>query len=121
MSNTLAICKKELRGYFVTSIGRVLLVVSALFFGLMVYATGNDALRVRLAGPVFGLTGFHPSQKLLSHPVLLVVGFARVLAMYMIPMITMRLFPEERQARTIELLLTSPVNETDIVLGKWLA
>jgi ABC-type transport system involved in multi-copper enzyme maturation permease subunit len=69
----------------------------------------------------FGLTSFHPSRELLPHPVLLVVGFARVLAMYMIPMITMRLFPEEKQARTIEMLLTSPVNETDIVLGKWLA
>jgi ABC-2 type transport system permease protein len=33
----------------------------------------------------------------------------------------MRLFPEEKQARTIEMMLTSPVKETDIVLGKWLA
>jgi len=87
----------------------------------MVYAAGDDALRIRIAGPVFALTCFRPSRELLPYPVSLVVGFARVLALYMIPMITMRLFPEETQGRTIELLLTSPVTEINIVLGKWLA
>ncbi|HKE22564.1 MAG TPA: ABC transporter permease subunit [Bryobacteraceae bacterium] len=121
MRNTLAICRRELRGYFATAIGRVLLVLATVLFALMVYATSDDTLRVRIAGPLFALTGFRPSQELRPHPVLLVVGFARILAMYIIPMITMRLFPEETQTRTIELLLTSPVTETNIVLGKWLA
>lgn len=121
MSNTLAICRKELRSYAVTPIGRVLLLISVGFFGLMVYAASNDTLRFRIAVPVFAITFFRPSRELVSHPVSLVVGFARVIAMYMIPMITMRLFPEEKQTRTIELLLTSPVNEIEIVLGKWLA
>ena len=42
------------------------------------------------------------------------------MAMILIPMVAMRLFPEERQMRTMEMLLTSPVAEADIVLGKWL-
>jgi ABC-2 type transport system permease protein len=36
-------------------------------------------------------------------------------------MITMRLFAEEKRSGTIELLMTSPINDIEIVLGKWLA
>ena len=57
------------------------------------------------------VTGFHSGRELLPHPVLLVVGFARMLAMYIIamyiiPMITMRLFPVEAQDRTVESQVT---------------
>ena len=38
-----------------------------------------------------------------------------------VPMLTMRLFAEERRPGTIETLLTVPVTETEVVLAKWLA
>jgi ABC-2 type transport system permease protein len=38
-----------------------------------------------------------------------------------IPLLTMRLFSEERRQGTIEALLTLPVTETEIVVAKWLA
>jgi ABC-2 type transport system permease protein len=38
-----------------------------------------------------------------------------------VPMLTMRLFAEERRSGTIEGLLTVPVTETEVVLAKWLA
>jgi len=38
-----------------------------------------------------------------------------------VPMLTMRLFAEERRSGTIEALLTVPVTETEVVLAKWLA
>ncbi len=38
-----------------------------------------------------------------------------------VPMLTMRLFAEERRSGTIEALLTVPVSETEVVLAKWLA
>ena len=42
------------------------------------------------------------------------------MALFLIPMITMRLFAEEKRSGTIELLLTSPVTDCEIIIGKWL-
>jgi ABC-2 type transport system permease protein len=44
-----------------------------------------------------------------------------VIGLFFIPMITMRLFAEEKRSGTIELLATSPVRDVEIILGKWLA
>ena len=46
---------------------------------------------------------------------------AAVLFLLMVPVITMRQFAEERKTGTLELLLTAPVREIDIVLAKFLA
>jgi ABC-2 type transport system permease protein len=117
MNNTLAICRKELRRYFASPIGYVLLITSGSLFGLGVYARDPTVLM----GPVLGLSGFSPPGELAKHPRLaLLIGLARVVIMYLIPMTTMRLFIEERRNRTIEMLFTSPVRERDIVLGKWI-
>jgi ABC-2 type transport system permease protein len=43
-----------------------------------------------------------------------------VIGLFLIPMITMRLFAEEKRTGTIELLLTSPLKDYQIILGKWL-
>jgi ABC-2 type transport system permease protein len=44
-----------------------------------------------------------------------------VVGLFIIPMITMRLFAEEKRSGTFELLATSPVRDIEIVLGKWFA
>src|SRR5260370_12269169 len=46
------------------------------------------------------------------------LGFAGTVSLFLIPMISMRLFPEEKRNGTIELLLTSPVQDLSIILGK---
>ena len=43
-----------------------------------------------------------------------------VIGLFLIPMITMRLFAEEKRTGTIELLLTSPIKDIEIIIGKWL-
>ena len=48
------------------------------------------------------------------------LGFAGTIALFLVPMITMRLIAEEKRTGTIELLLTSPINDIEIILGKWL-
>ena len=49
------------------------------------------------------------------------LGFASTMSLFLIPMITMRLIAEEKKTGTIELLLTSPVKDIEIILGKWSA
>ena len=44
-----------------------------------------------------------------------------VVGLFFIPMITMRLFAEEKRSGTIELLATSPIRDVEIIIGKWLA
>jgi len=46
---------------------------------------------------------------------------AAVIGLFFIPMITMRLFAEEKRTGTIELLATSPIRDIEIILGKWFA
>jgi ABC-2 type transport system permease protein len=48
------------------------------------------------------------------------LGFAGTITLFLVPMITMRLIAEEKRTGTIELLLTSPVKDIEIILGKWL-
>ncbi len=44
-----------------------------------------------------------------------------VINLFLIPMISMRLFAEEKRTGTIELLATSPVRDIEVIVGKWLA
>ncbi|MHB8618908.1 MAG: ABC transporter permease subunit [Chloroflexota bacterium] len=50
-----------------------------------------------------------------------VFGDMAIVLLFISPAITMRLLSEEQRSGTIELLLTSPVREAELVLGKWLA
>ena len=43
-----------------------------------------------------------------------------VVALFIMPMLTMRLFAEEKRQGTMELLATSPITTLQIVLGKFL-
>jgi ABC-2 type transport system permease protein len=45
---------------------------------------------------------------------------ASVIILFMMPMITMRTYAEEKRSGTIELLLTSPVTDAEIIIGKFL-
>jgi ABC-2 type transport system permease protein len=120
MRYAVPICRNELQRYFATPIGWVFVCGSCLLFGLTVYAAYNDSLRYKLLMPICELTFFKPLPEELQHPVILVVGLARAMALILIPTVAMRLFPEDKQTRTIEMLLTSPIHENEIVIGKWL-
>ncbi|MEO8408966.1 MAG: ABC transporter permease [Propionivibrio sp.] len=95
-----AIYLKELRGYFTSMIGYIYLAVFLLISGF-IFATGN----------------------LLSQNGDIKSYFAAIssVLIFLVPLLTMRLFSEERKLRTLQLLFSMPVSLADIVFGKFLA
>jgi ABC-2 type transport system permease protein len=114
------ICAKEWRIYFATPIGWVLLGMAGLCFALGGWAAATDRRWRSLTAAMGALTFFLPGSDLRQHSFVVMVALARVLTLALVPLVTMRLFTEERRTRAIEILLTSPLSLWDVVLGKWL-
>ena len=96
----LAIWKRELQSYFYTPVGYV-------FMGVFLALSGTFFYMLILGSR--------------SSDVLTFLGQISYLWMLLSPVLTMRLLAEEKQKRTDQLLLTSPVSLPGIVLGKYLA
>ena len=118
MRNALIICRKELRSYFVSPVAYILLIMFGLIFGFFFWnALGYfviEGMEMQMRGYNFGMNvNEQVIRPLLSN--------MSVVGLFLIPMITMRLFAEEKRTGTIELLATSPVRDAEVILGKWLA
>ena len=96
----LAIYKKEMRSYFINPIGYVYTGIFLVFSALL-------ACYTTLVSESYSTTQYFTYMI-----------FAFII---LIPLLTMRLFAEERKGRTEQLLLTAPVTITGMVMGKYLA
>src|SRR5580700_10453217 len=116
MRNIWTICAKELRSYFVSPVAYLLLAMFSLIFGFFFWnALGYfviEGIEMQMRGQAMPMN----INEQIIRPLL---SNASVLGLFFIPMITMRLFAEEKRTGTIELLTTSPVRDLEIVLGKW--
>lgn len=117
MNNILLICKKELKSYFASPIAYILMAFFGLIFGFGFYTATRDMVRYSFQAQMMGQMAPMNVNEQIIRPLL---GFASTVALFLIPMITMRTFAEEKSRGTIELLLTSPVNDVQIIVGKWL-
>jgi ABC-2 type transport system permease protein len=117
VKNVLLICQKELKSYFASPIAYLLMAFFGLIFGFGFYTATRDFVRFSFQAQMMGQAGPMNVNEQIIRPLL---GFASTVSLFLIPMITMRLFAEEKRSGTIELLLTSPVTDTEIILGKWL-
>lgn len=100
MRNSLIVAERELRSYFVSPL-------AYLVMGLFLV----------LSGYLFGLILSTQHQATLSG----VFSNVSVLFLFLIPAISMRLLADEQKSGTIELLLTNPIQEWEIVVGKFVA
>lgn len=100
MRNTLAIAGRELQAYFVSPIAYVVtaafLLISGYLFAAILLLSQEATLRY-------------------------LFGNLTTILLFVAPLLTMRLLAEEQRSGTLELLLTSPVQDWEVVLGKWLA
>jgi ABC-2 type transport system permease protein len=105
---TLVICRRELAAYFGSIVAYVLLAVFLVLSGYFFY---SDLIFFILFGGATLATGLWQ----------FVFLDMRMVAMLILPLLTMRLFAEEKKLGTLELLWTYPVRDAEIVLGKFLA
>ena len=119
MTNILAIAAKELRTYFASPIAYVIIGMFALLFGWFYSAILTFFVRQSMQVGQFGLSGpatVNINQQMIR-PLLL---NASVVILFVLPMVTMRTYSEEKRSGTIELLLTSPISDFQIIMGKFI-
>jgi ABC-2 type transport system permease protein len=116
VTNVLAIAHKELRAYFASPIAYVIIGFFALVFGWMYASVLAWFVAQGLSAGMGGPQTLNVNQQLVRPLVL----NASVLFLFMLPFITMRTYAEEKRSGTMELLLTSPVSDLEIILGKFL-
>jgi ABC-2 type transport system permease protein len=117
MKNVWVICRKELRSYFASPIAYAVMALFALIFGLVFFSATREFANLAFRSQVMGGAQPMSVNEFIIRPLL---AFAGTVSLFLIPMISMRLFAEEKRNGTIELLLTSPVQDLSIILGKWL-
>ena len=100
MKKLLAICKKELQVYFVSPLAYAFLAVFFFLAGLFFYLglTVTAQANIRMMASNLSIT-----------------------LLFVLPLLTMRHFAEERRAGSFELLMTAPIPLWTLVVGKWLA
>lgn len=102
------IASRELRNMFLSPLAWTILATTQVIFGLVFLSqissysgeSGTIGITATVALPLF--------------------GWASILLLFVIPLLTMRLIAEERRNHTLTLLLSAPISMTEIVLGKYL-
>jgi ABC-2 type transport system permease protein len=118
MRNAWIIFRKELRSYFVSPVAYVLLVMFALIFGWFFWNMLGAFVFYGMASQMRGETmPMNINEQIIRQ----LLANMNVVGLFFIPVITMRLFAEEKRNGTIELLVTSPILDAEVILGKWLA
>lgn len=117
MSNILAIAQKEFRSYFASPIAYITLGFFALLYGFFYYVGLAYFARESMQAGQFG------GPQAININQLMIRGLLQnvtIVVLFVMPMVTMRTYAEEKRSGTIELLLTSPLTDFQIILGKFL-
>jgi ABC-2 type transport system permease protein len=115
----LPVFKKEMRLYFGSPMASVVLtfflLVSGWFFSQIFFFYSLSSMQSMMNPMMAG--SLNPTESIMRP----VFSNLSVVLLFFIPMLTMRLFAEEKKAGTLELLLTYPVRDGQVLLGKFLA
>jgi ABC-2 type transport system permease protein len=117
LNNVLAIAHKELKSYFASPIAYIVIGFFVLLFGFFYYS-----LVLIFNQQSMQMAGFEgaPVQNVNDQMIRPLFLNASVILLFVLPMITMRTYSEEKRSGTIELLLTAPLTDFQIIMGKFL-
>jgi ABC-2 type transport system permease protein len=117
MSNVLAIAQKELKAYFASPIAYVVIAFFTVLYGYFYVVMLSFFQRVSLQMGQMGGSQSANVNEMMIRPLMQNV---LILVLFIMPMVTMRTYAEEKRTGTMELLLTSPLTDWQIVLGKFI-
>jgi ABC-2 type transport system permease protein len=117
LNNILAIAQKELKSYFASPVAYVVIGFFAIMFGWFFVNLLYYFERMSMQSGMMGGGGTMNVNDMLIAPLFLNVS---VILLFTLPLVTMRTYSEEKRSGTIELLLTSPLTDFEIVMGKFL-
>src|SRR4051812_23319998 len=116
MRNIVAIAQKELKSYFSSPIAYIVLGFWALLYGYFFFALLQFFVRQSMQmGQFQGPQAMNVNQQMIRP----LIQNVTILVLFLMPMVTMRTYSEEKRSGTIELLLTSPLTDFDIIIGKF--
>lgn len=109
MRNVWTIARREIRLYFASPVayivGLLILLITGIYFVLVIYLAGRSAYTAGYSAA--------PGPDM-------VIGLMVFLFLFAVPALSMRLMAEEHRNGTLELLLTAPIHEWELIVGKWL-
>jgi ABC-2 type transport system permease protein len=116
MRNILAIAHKEWKSYFASPIAYIIIgffvLLYGYFFALILRIFVEQSMQA-------GVMGGAPTMNINQQVIRPIFQNVTVIALFLLPMVTMRTYSEEKRSGTIELLLTSPLTDFEIVMGKF--
>jgi len=104
MRNIWTIARRELKLYFVSPIAYIVMLVTLLILGLIFYVSIMDAYMQQYTPPTIQV----------------VIGPLVTIFLFSVPALTMRTIADETRSGTLEIMMTSPVRDWELVIGKWL-
>jgi ABC-2 type transport system permease protein len=119
MKNIWAICKKEIKTYFTSPIAYVVITVFLVLIGFFFYSLiwWFNSQSLQMAQNQYYYQQLNINQMVYSP----LFHNMSIILLLMVPLLTMRLFSEEKKRQTDELLFTSPISVNQIILGKYFA
>jgi len=119
MNNIWAICKREIKTYFTSPIAyvaiTVFLIVTGFFFYTLIQWFNLQSMQMARNPQYYQQLNIN---QMVYSPLFHNIS---IILLFLVPILTMRLFSEEKKSKTEELLYTSPVSIGQIILGKYFA
>jgi ABC-2 type transport system permease protein len=123
MKGIIAVYRREMGGYFVSPVAYIVVGLFLLVCGWLFYGILGDVMKASVTSQMRAMQMGGGAQPI-DVPGIVIRGFLgniSVIILFLLPILTMGIYAEERKRGTMELLMTSPLTEFQIVLGKYLA